>query len=90
MINQSPSTSPNPVAASLEFVTMADVRHIVECRLRWYGLDEIAVEDIGQDSLGGIAVTIADRRQKETYCHRFETSVTVAPRGRESKQSLAA
>ena len=90
MINHTPSISPNLLAASLEFVTMDDVKCIVERRLRWYGLEQIAVDGIDHRADGTITVTMADRRRNETYRHVFETSLTVAVGEEQSKQSLAA
>ena len=82
--------SPHPAAASFEVVTMEDVRRIVERRLRWYGLAEIAVAEIGRDAAGAIAATIVDRKRNETYRQLFETGATAAGGTRARRRPLAA
>lgn len=82
--------SPHRAAASFDFITMEDVRRIVERRLRWYGLAEIAVAEIGHDAAGIIAATLVDRKRNETYRQLFETGVTVPGSARMGRPSLAA
>jgi len=81
---------PHPEAASFEFITMEDVRRIVERRLRWYGLAEITVAEIRPDAAGAITATIVDRKRNETYRQLFETGVTAAAGARARRRPLAA
>lgn len=78
MTSPVPFILPQPEPAALEIRTADDVRHFVECRLRWYGLDKIVVQDIRRESASSIAVTLRDLGRNRTYRWSFTTTL-IAP-----------
>lgn len=60
---------------SVEITTLDDVRKIVDCQLRWYGLENVVVKDIKRETMSLIAVTLADLDRNETYFKFFPTTL---------------
>lgn len=85
------STTLSPeAAAAFDVVTGDEVRHIVECRLRWYGLDHIVVEAFGREEAHVIAVTLRDLRRNRRYRTAFRTALEIGAPAAAASVSRAA
>jgi len=71
---------PPEAPACFDVVTGDEVRRIVDCRLRWYGLDHIVVEEFGRDDAHKISVTLRDLRRNRRYRATFPTTLETGAR----------
>ena len=75
------STSLSPEApACFDVITGDEVRRIVDCRLRWYGLDHIVVEELAREDAQKISVTLRDLRRNRRYRAAFPTTLETGAR----------
>jgi len=85
-----PSLPREPADSLLEIVTGDDVRRIVECRLRWYGLDQIVLEDISRDGVETISVVVRDLARGARVRTAYRTTLGAGSESKPARHSMAA